>query len=191
MEEALREAEVALHEKEVPVGCAFRHPTLGTIGLGHNNTMASRNSTRHAEFEAIDKILAKHGAEAIAECTLYVTVEPCIMCASALRQLGVRRVVFGAANDKFGGCGEHRRLCLCFHANPGLFSLDANDDTSALRTAQAPCSPSMQTSCPRCRRCHRVVEFERTRQLGCCASFTLKRIRARQCRRSARAAKWS
>eukprot|EP00966_Prymnesium_polylepis_P211103 4888650-Prymnesium_polylepis.1 len=45
----------------------------------------------------------------VAECTLYVTVEPCIMCASALRHVGIRRVVFGCGNDKFGGCGARAR----------------------------------------------------------------------------------
>ena len=104
---ALAEAEAALRASEVPVGCAFHHPTLGTIGRGHNNTMASCNGTRHAELEAIDGMLQRGHSEAqIAECTLYVTVEPCIMCASALRQLHVHRVVFGCGNDKFGGCGE-------------------------------------------------------------------------------------
>jgi tRNA-specific adenosine deaminase 2 len=106
---ALAEAEAALRASEVPVGCAFHHPTLGTIGRGHNNTMASCNGTRHAELEAIDGMLQSgHDASTISECTLYVTVEPCIMCASALRQLRVRRVVFGCGNDKFGGCGEQQ-----------------------------------------------------------------------------------
>jgi tRNA-specific adenosine deaminase 2 len=103
---ALREAESALRELEVPVGCVFVHPQLGVLGAGHNNTVASCNATRHAELEAIDKMLPEHAPSAIAECTLFVTVEPCIMCASALRHLGVKRVVFGCANDKFGGCGS-------------------------------------------------------------------------------------
>jgi tRNA(Arg) A34 adenosine deaminase TadA len=104
---ALCEAEAALAVNEVPVGCVFVHARDGIIGRGHNNTVASCNATRHAELEAIDKILGEHGhsADVISECTLYVTVEPCIMCASALRQLRVRRVVYGCANDKFGGCG--------------------------------------------------------------------------------------
>ena len=103
---ALAEADAALREFEVPVGCVFVHETDGVLGRGHNNTVASCNPTRHAELEAIDAILASGRTAAdIAACTLYVTVEPCIMCASALRQLGVRSVVFGCVNDKFGGCG--------------------------------------------------------------------------------------
>ena len=103
---ALAEAEAALEAREVPVGCVFVHVDDGVIGRGHNNTVASCNATRHAELEAIDGILRERDAAAVAACTVYVTVEPCIMCASALRQMGVRGVVFGAANDKFGGCGS-------------------------------------------------------------------------------------
>jgi len=106
MGEALKEAERALDTQEVPVGCVFVHPSEGVMGRGHNNTVASCNGTRHAELEAIDKMLDDGRTEQqIAECSLYVTVEPCIMCASALRQLRVRRVLFGCGNDKFGGCG--------------------------------------------------------------------------------------
>merc|ERR1712110_978432 len=106
MDEALLEGEKALSAHEVPVGCVFVHPRLGIIGRGHNNTVASCNATRHAELEAIDKVLVEHPPVVLTESTLYVTVEPCIMCASAVRQLGVHRVVFGCRNDKFGGCGS-------------------------------------------------------------------------------------
>ena len=111
MELALREAEAALAAGEVPVGCVFVHPSDGIIARGHNRTVVSCNATRHAELEAIDQLFLAGGAPAVlAECTLYVTVEPCVMCASALRQLRLRSVVFGCANDKFGGCGAARRL---------------------------------------------------------------------------------
>jgi tRNA-specific adenosine deaminase 2 len=73
-------------------------------------------ATRHAELEAIDAILADpsltppsllaSGAYSLADTTLYVTVEPCIMCASALRQMGIKRVFYGCANERFGGCGS-------------------------------------------------------------------------------------
>jgi tRNA-specific adenosine deaminase 2 len=111
MGQALDEAEAALRANEVPVGCVFAHPDHGVIGRGHNNTVASCNGTRHAELEAIDQMLLRdrQPLEVVAACTLFVTVEPCIMCASALRQLGIRQVVFGCGNDKFGGCGK----CAC------------------------------------------------------------------------------
>ena len=80
-----------------------------------NATNRTYNGTRHAEFIAINDILTtrlsptssekKYGPEVLKECDLYVTVEPCIMCASLLRQFGVRRVFFGASNEKFGGTG--------------------------------------------------------------------------------------
>lgn len=108
MRQALLEAESALQSHEVPVGCVFVHPRDGVIGRGHNNTVASCNATRHAELEAIDQIILHNHrpSSLLSECTLYVTVEPCIMCASALRQLCIPRVVFGCCNDKFGGCGS-------------------------------------------------------------------------------------
>lgn len=124
MQEALREAEAALVCGEVPVGCAYIHPRLGVLGSGHNDTVASCNGTRHAELVALERILCSGGtAEQVAECTLYVTIEPCVMCASALRQLRVSGVVYGAGNDKFGGCGT----VLDIHADgiPGLPALPA------------------------------------------------------------------
>ena len=78
-----------------------------------NATNRTYNGTRHAEFIAINDILSRrdesslplYSPEILAECDLYVTVEPCIMCASLLRQIGVRKVYFGAQNEKFGGTG--------------------------------------------------------------------------------------
>ena len=61
--------------------------------------------TRHAEFLAINSILSKHPPSIFSETDLYVTVEPCIMCASALRQFQIRAVYFGCSNDRFGGTG--------------------------------------------------------------------------------------
>lgn len=61
--------------------------------------------TRHAELIAIESILRTSPPEIFADTDLYVTVEPCVMCASALRQLRIRRVFFGCLNDRFGGCG--------------------------------------------------------------------------------------
>ena len=61
--------------------------------------------TRHAEFQALSKLLSEDPNFPLYETDLYVTVEPCIMCASALRQFGIRAVYFGCNNDKFGGTG--------------------------------------------------------------------------------------
>jgi len=70
-----------------------------------NDTNRSLNGTRHAEFVAIEQILAEHPMSILRETVLYVTVEPCVMCASALRQYGIKAVYYGCANDKFGGTG--------------------------------------------------------------------------------------
>lgn len=61
--------------------------------------------TRHAEFVAIEQLLRTHPPSVLRHSDLYVTVEPCIMCASALRQYGIRAVYYGCANDRFGGTG--------------------------------------------------------------------------------------
>ncbi|KAJ6543900.1 cytidine deaminase-like protein [Mycena capillaripes] len=112
MAEAMAMAEEALAAGEVPVGCVFvRAKTI--IAKARNRTNELRNATRHAELEAIDEILsdpiltpAGSGCHyPLSETTLYVTVEPCIMCASALRQMGIKDVFYGCTNDRFGGCG--------------------------------------------------------------------------------------
>lgn len=64
-----------------------------------------KQGTRHAEFVAISQILAKYPPSIFKATDLYVTVEPCIMCASALRQYGIRAVYFGCYNERFGGTG--------------------------------------------------------------------------------------
>ncbi|KAA8895893.1 cytidine deaminase-like protein [Sphaerosporella brunnea] len=114
MRAALDMAETALRTDEVPVGCVFVHDGQ-IIGRGMNDTNRSLCGTRHAEFIAIESILRSHPAEIFSETDLYVTVEPCVMCASALRQLRIRRVFFGCLNDRFGGCGGVLKI----HEGPG------------------------------------------------------------------------
>ncbi|KAI8081647.1 cytidine deaminase-like protein [Halteromyces radiatus] len=106
MREALNVAQEAYDQKEVPVGCVFVKDNKDIIARGRNKPNETCNATRHAEIEAIDYILAHHDKSVFATTDLYVTVEPCIMCASALRQMGIRQVYFGCGNDKFGGNGS-------------------------------------------------------------------------------------
>ncbi|KAF9375417.1 tRNA(adenine34) deaminase [Podila verticillata] len=116
MRVALDLAEEAHSVGEVPVGCVFVYnPSGEIIGKGRNRTNESLNGTRHAEFEGIDMILSKEEYRRQIDqdattfwrnVTLYVTIEPCVMCASALRQLGIGQVYFGAGNDRFGGNGS-------------------------------------------------------------------------------------
>jgi len=108
MRVALDQARDALDEWEVPCGCALERDGE-IVAVGRNATNRTRNGTRHAEFEAVDALIAAHDGDARAcrfeDVTLYVTCEPCVMCAGAMSALGVRRVVYGCANDKFGGNG--------------------------------------------------------------------------------------
>lgn len=110
MREALAEAARALDEWEVPCGCVLVDDRTGVVvARGRNRTNATRNGTRHAEFEAIDAWLVANDGDvrrcAFGSCSLYVTCEPCVMCAGALSALGIKRAVYGCANDKFGGNG--------------------------------------------------------------------------------------
>mmetsp|Transcript_23038 Transcript_23038/g.36052 ORF Transcript_23038/g.36052 Transcript_23038/m.36052 type:complete len:152 (+) Transcript_23038:348-803(+) len=113
MKLAEAEAELALAEGEVPVGCVIVKRGKLVVG-GHNLTNLNRDATQHAEMVAIDRIWKGETEEfeemrqgaLLSQCTLYVTCEPCIMCAAALAMLQVNRVVFGCANDKFGGNGS-------------------------------------------------------------------------------------
>ncbi|KAK2810442.1 hypothetical protein FQN50_002931 [Emmonsiellopsis sp. PD_5] len=112
---AVAEGEKALASGETPVGCVLVHNDK-IIGSGMNDTNKSMNGTRHAEFLAFEEALKSHPRSIFRETDLYVTVEPCIMCGSALRQYQIRHVYFGCANDKFGGNGG----VLSLHSDPGI-----------------------------------------------------------------------
>lgn len=115
MRAAINVAEEALAGGETPVACVLVH-NGEVVARGMNDTNRSLNGTRHAEFLAIAEFLAKFPAAKLRETDLYVTVEPCIMCASALRQYGIRTVYYGCGNDRFGGNGS----VLAVHADKGL-----------------------------------------------------------------------
>jgi tRNA(Arg) A34 adenosine deaminase TadA len=108
MQQAFEQGEEALAVAEVPVGCVLVADGA-VLAVGRNYVNEKKNATRHAEMEAVDRVIAAHGLEHAQELLrrteLYVTCEPCIMCASALAQLGVPRIWFGCRNDRFGGCG--------------------------------------------------------------------------------------
>lgn len=104
MQQALLMAEKALATGETPVGCVLVYEGR-VVGSGMNDTNKSLNGTRHAEFLAITELLSSHPPSIFPLTDLYVTVEPCIMCASALRQYHIRNVYFGCGNERFGGNG--------------------------------------------------------------------------------------
>src|SRR5215470_12471682 len=102
---ALEEARAADARGEVPVGCAIvRGATV--IARAGNRTVADRDPTAHAELIAIRAAAAALGSERLADCDLYVTLEPCAMCAAAMSFARIRRLYFGAADAK-GGAVEH------------------------------------------------------------------------------------
>lgn len=108
MQEALSMGLVALEEGEVPVGCVIVHGNQ-VIARGYNKTNETKNACRHAEFEAIAQLKTppnKFISELLKDCVLYVTCEPCIMCAYALSIANIGLVVYGCNNDRFGGCGS-------------------------------------------------------------------------------------
>ena len=97
----------ALQKGEVPVGCVVVRDGV-VISSGHNLTNEAMDATRHAEMIAIASLCqtSATGPPFLSRCCLYVTCEPCIMCAAAISMQGVERVVYGCANDKFGGTGS-------------------------------------------------------------------------------------
>lgn len=101
MQMALKEAQKAFEEGEVPVGAVVVSNNK-VIGKGHNLTEKLNDVTAHAEMQAITAASNFLGAKYLVDCTLYVTVEPCVMCGGALYWSQVGRVVYGAADEKRG-----------------------------------------------------------------------------------------
>ena len=105
MDVAFAEARAAGAADEVPVGCAIVRGTE-VIARAGNRTLRDRDPTAHAEMLAIRAAAAGLGSERLLDCDLYVTLEPCAMCAAAISFARIRRLYFGAADPK-GGAVEH------------------------------------------------------------------------------------
>ncbi len=101
MQMALVEARQAAAAGEVPVGCVVVAEGR-LVGRGHNLTETLQDVTAHAEIQAITAAAGSLGGKYLSQCTLYVTVEPCVMCAGAIGWAQVARVVYGAADPKRG-----------------------------------------------------------------------------------------
>lgn len=101
MREALREAQAARAEGEIPIGAVVVWGDR-VIGRGHNMTERLHDATAHAEMIAITAATQTMGGKYLADCTLYVTVEPCPMCAGALNWSQVGRIVYGAPDPRRG-----------------------------------------------------------------------------------------
>ena len=113
MDEALKLAKEAMEAGEVPVGCVI---TLGDriVGRGRNRREELGSALAHAEIEAISEACSTLGGWRLWQCTLYVTLEPCSMCAGAILNARIPRVVYGASDQKFGAC---RSVCSLFDMN--------------------------------------------------------------------------
>jgi len=105
MRAALREARASAAADEVPVGCVIVHEGA-IIGRGHNQVEGLNDATAHAEIIAIGAASTALQSWRLGECTLYVTLEPCAMCAGAMVLARLGRLVYGAADPKAGACGS-------------------------------------------------------------------------------------
>ena len=105
MREALSLALEAAAAGEVPVGAVVVKDGV-VVGGGHNRSVAGRDPTAHAEVMALRDAVERIGNYRLAECMFYVTLEPCAMCAGAIMNARISRVVYGAADPKSGACGS-------------------------------------------------------------------------------------
>lgn len=125
MEFALRQAERAYEEEEVPVGAVVVKDGR-LVGKGYNQNERLKDPTAHAEIIAITAAANTLGDKRLEGCTLYVTLEPCAMCAGAIVLARIPVLVFGAYDPKAGACGtlmnivEDRRLNHSVHVIPGV-----------------------------------------------------------------------
>jgi tRNA(adenine34) deaminase len=133
MDIAMQQARAAEARGEVPVGCVIvRDGTV--LAAAGNRTLADRDPTAHAEMLAIRAAAAAIGSERLTDCDLYVTLEPCAMCAAAMSFARIRRLYYGAADPK-GGAVEHgvsffqSRTC---HHRPEVYSGIGEREAAAL-----------------------------------------------------------
>lgn len=103
MSKAIEQANIAKNLNEVPIGCVITQNDE-IIGVGYNRRNSMKNALYHAEIIAINEACAVVGDWRLEDCSLYVTVEPCPMCAGAIVQARIKEVIFGAKNAK-AGCG--------------------------------------------------------------------------------------
>ncbi len=137
MNEALVLAALAADEGEVPVGAVIVRDADGmVVGRGRNRRETVRHALSHAEIEAIDEACRTLGGWRLSGCTLYVTLEPCPMCAGAIINARLDRVVFGTSDPKAGSCGSLVNLFdLPYNHQPMLTSGVCREACAALLTS--------------------------------------------------------
>jgi tRNA(adenine34) deaminase len=133
MDVALAEARAAAADGEVPVGCVIVRDGA-VIARGRNRTLADHDPTAHAEMVALRAAAAALGAERLTQCDIYVTLEPCTMCAGALSLARIRRLYYGAADPKGGAVDSGVRFFAsptCHH-RPDVYGGIAEQEAAAL-----------------------------------------------------------
>jgi tRNA(adenine34) deaminase len=133
MDLALKTAENAGKSGEVPIGCVIvrDYEVIATAG---NRTLTDRDPTAHAEILAIRQAADRIGTERLVDCDLYVTLEPCTMCAGAISLARIRRLYYGAADPKGGAVDSGVRFFAsptCHHA-PEVYSAVGESEAAAL-----------------------------------------------------------
>ncbi|MBC8791278.1 MAG: tRNA-specific adenosine deaminase [Tagaea sp. CACIAM 22H2] len=134
MELALEQARMAAAAGEVPVGAVLVDAAGAVLAATHNRVERDKDPTAHAEMLAIRQAAAARGDARLPDCDLYVTLEPCPMCATAISFARLRRVYWGAADPKGGGVENGPRIfaqATCHH-RPELFGGIAETDAAAL-----------------------------------------------------------
>ena len=125
MERALAEAQNAARDGEVPVGAVLVDGASGEVlAAAHNRVERDHDPTAHAEMLVIRQVAAERGQKRLAGCDLYVTLEPCAMCAAAIAFARLRRVYYGASDPKGGGVAHGPRFFdqpTCHH-RPEIYS---------------------------------------------------------------------
>lgn len=137
MDEALKLAQKAANLGEVPVGAVVVNADNQVVGRGHNRVLLDHDPSAHAEIMAIRQACKTLGTERLIDCDLYVTLEPCPMCAQAISFARIRRLYFGADDPKGGGVENGARVfqqSSCHH-KPDVYSgLSATKAADMLRS---------------------------------------------------------
>lgn len=128
MKEAIKEAQKAAEELEVPVGAVVVYKNK-IISRGRNRRENSQNALLHAEIEAINNACKKLNSWRLIDCKLYVTLEPCPMCAGAIINSRISEIIYGASDPKAGSCGSVINLfSLPYNHKPAVTSSILKDE---------------------------------------------------------------
>lgn len=137
MQAALREARLAAQRGEVPVGAVVVNSRGEIVSQAGNRTRELRDPTAHAEIVALRAACAAHGSERLPDHVLYVTLEPCAMCAAAISAARIAKLYYGAADPKSGGVAHGARVfthAQCHHVPEVFDGIAASEAETLLKT---------------------------------------------------------